>query len=294
MEPHGHAERSAAQPAVRELKVAQQDPRDWLRDSMAMWRDIVPGIAEPMTAGMIQMADVFGVSPAKVFAELVAAARSDLVGKELSVEVGSTRVDLVLDDITTEVHSLGPAVGQFGDITLSAHDVLLHGVRIAQAKVGLQNVHLRPGTPMVLVAAPVQVEVRLAEAVVAALVSDADVGVSFEIVDAKPRVRSLGRPAMGYLEVELAPAVDHVMISAVAASNDRWRLERGLRRLPSVRFDLPRELRGVIKHIEVEGDGVVLRGNFDQLAEPVSRAQIDQVLRRLQTFTGDRLRIPRI
>ena len=200
----------------------------------------------------------------------------------------------MLDDITTEVHSLGPAVGQFGDITLSAHDVLLHGVRIAQAKVGLQNVHLRPGTPMVLVAAPVQVEVRLAEAVVAALVSDADVGVSFEIVDAKPRVRSLGRPAMGYLEVELAPAVDHVMISAVAASNDRWRLERGLRRLPSVRFDLPRELRGVIKHIEVEGDGVVLRGSFDQLAEPVSRAQIDQVLRRLQTFTGDRLRIPRI
>ena len=61
-----------------------------------------------------------------------------------------------------------------------------------------------------------------------------------------------------------------------------------------MRFDLPRELRGVIKHIEVEGDGVVLRGSFDQLAEPVSRAQIDQVLRRLQTFTGDRLRIPRI
>lgn len=274
--------------------MAQNDPRDWFREGMAMWRDMVPNIAEPMAAGMIEMADVFGVSPAKVFTDLVSSAKADLLGKDLQVDVGTTRVELVLDDIETATHSLGPAVGQLGTIVLTAHDVRLHGVDIAKARVQLGNVHLRPGTPMVLVAAPVRVEVELSEKVVADLVSSSDAGVTFEIVDSKPRIRSLSRPSMGYLEVELIPAVDRVMISAVAAANDRWRFEKGLRRLPSVKFDLPAQLRGSIDEIDVAPGGLVVRGTFAELAEPVSREQIDQLLRRVQDYTGGLLRLPRV
>ncbi|MCP4963155.1 MAG: hypothetical protein GY925_28290 [Actinomycetia bacterium] len=274
--------------------MAQRDSNDWIREGMAMWRGLVPNIAEPMAAGMIQMADVFGIAPANVFNELVRSARSELSGRPIEVDVGTTRVALVLDDIVAQTHSLGPAVGQFGDVELTAHSARYHDVDIERATIRLRNVHLRPGTPMELVAAPIELTAHLSQDSVNDLLTRRELGVVLEIVDGVPRIRSLSRPAMGYLEVDLVPAIDHLTIAATAAANDRWRLEKVARRLPSVRFDLPSELHGVITKVETTDDQLVLSGHFPQLREKVSREQIDQVMRRVQNFTGDLLRLPRI
>ena len=80
-----------------------------------------------------------------------------LVGKRVTVRMGDHDVVLTVTELDSELESRGLAVGQLGEVRVAACDIEWGQQRLQRAVAVLRNVHIRPGVPPVVVAAPVEV-----------------------------------------------------------------------------------------------------------------------------------------
>src|SRR5580693_10077908 len=95
------------------------------------------------------------------FTMIVDAARNWLIGKRRTFAFAGHDLTLVLEDVSVEGSDLARAVGQYGQLRILARDVEWNDYRFERLEILARNVHLRPGTKPVLVAAPIRCEAFL-------------------------------------------------------------------------------------------------------------------------------------
>ena len=114
--------------------------------------DVVAGPVEPL--GLPQR----GTLPGDPFGLLVDTARTWLIGKKRTFRFPEGDMTMVLTDISVQGSDLARFVGQYGQARILARDVEWGGYQFERMEIQVKNVHLRPGTRPVLVAAPVVCE----------------------------------------------------------------------------------------------------------------------------------------
>lgn len=84
-----------------------------------------------------------------------------LIGKRVTVRIGDHDVVLTVTEFDSPLDPRALAVGQLGEVRLAARDITWDEHRLESAVVVLHNVHIRPGVPPVVVAAPAELSLAL-------------------------------------------------------------------------------------------------------------------------------------
>lgn len=189
-----------------------------------------------------------------------------LIGRRFTVPGTGGELVLRLDAVRARPEPLSVAVGQFGDVGVSASDVEWRGVPIRRLDLDCRNVHVRPtGTA---VAAPVTLEVAVGIDVVRDLVAAARPAVRIDAgASGQARVAWSHRAETAAVHVvpEIAGRALQLRPTVLEIRSRRFRLPGWL---PPARIalpDLPRDLR--LRDVEPGADEVVLRLVAGQWAE---------------------------
>jgi len=84
-----------------------------------------------------------------------------LVGKRITIRMGDHDVTLTVTELDSELEPRALAVGQLGEVRVAARDIEWGQQRLQRAVAVLRNVHIRPGVPPLVVAAPVELSTAL-------------------------------------------------------------------------------------------------------------------------------------
>src|SRR6266571_3800956 len=142
-----------------------------------------------------------GFLPGDPFGMIVDAARAWLVGKQRTLRFAGHELTMVLTDISVEGSDLARAVGQYGQVRITARDVRWGGHQFERLEVRARNVHLRPGTRPVLVVAPVLVEAFVAVPVASRWLAAVSSRLELTVKAGIPQIGLIGAPWVR-LEVE--------------------------------------------------------------------------------------------
>ena len=184
------------------------------------------------------------------------------------------------------------AIGQLGDVTVEAADIVWRTVPFRRAVLTARNVHVRPQRVPTAVAAPVTLDLILDPAVVRDRVAAARPALHLEVhrSDGAPLARAhwARQPSRGWVGLRpeitatallLRPTTVH--LRGRSRSLPAW--------LPAVRIRLPLLPRGLrLRDVEVS-DGadpaIVLRFGTDEWREAVDARRLSGLLARLQRMS---------
>jgi len=274
---------------------------DWLdgtvlRDNLSRFRASAAPLAESVAAGLAAMADVFGFSPGSVLREVLGAIASKLVGRDLEVRVGDVSVSFVLREFRADPRPLGPPIGQLGDIAIDADDVRWEENHVDEIHVVARNVHIQPSSVNVLVAAPVDIEVVLGQPAVDEILRRRAPRTTIALGSATGMAALAGRPGLG--SVEVTPSIDGGTVTLHATGLRLGRSPtlrtRLLERVPGLHLPLPLPAGMRIAEITIRDGRLVARGTLREWREPVTAAQLDDVVRRIRTLRQRTLELPRL
>jgi hypothetical protein len=162
-----------------------------------------------------------------------------LVGKEVTVGLGDQDVVLTVTELDSALEPQGLAVGQLGEVRVAARDIRWGEQRLQHAVAVLHNVHVRPGVPPVVVAAPVKLSSALPARIFDDVVRQAVPQLRGELCeDGTARLRWGRQPGWGGLEVDLDVVGKTLWLRprALVAGQRRWTLPA---RTPAYRVPLP-------------------------------------------------------
>ena len=270
----------------------------WLRDAMSAWTP--PSIPNPLADSVRQVVDLFGFAPAAIAKEVVDAAGTRLVGQAVQLRFGELQVTCIVRAMRLQRPPLGLMVGQLGDVDIVLQDVRWDDRRVAWLRIEARNVHIQPGAPAELVVAPVRAEATIDQETVDEVVQRTAPRVRVELVDdgegiGVARATLANRPHWGH--VDLTPRVEgDVLVLRPATVSVRGAMvsARLVHRIPALRFPLPEALAvGHVTDVVVDDGSVRVRGVLDEWREPLAPRQLDQVVRRITSFAGPVLDLPR-
>lgn len=267
---------------------------DWLGKWMPQWPSSPAKVPEAIAENMARMVDVFGFSPARLLHDIVGAAATGLAGREIETVVGGKAVRFVLDDLRVDPPQYGPLVGQFGEIAVDVRDVRWDGRSVERLRINAENLHIRPGVPAVIVAAPIKLSAMIDQTEIAALLAERTERVVLRLSDGVATVAPVGRERWAH--VEISPTVSGRTInlspSAMVVRNRRFRAP--VRLLPKVGLDLPVVLSdGRLTDVAVEGDRLRLDAVVDEWREILLPAELKDLERRLRRPGREHFRLPR-
>jgi hypothetical protein len=244
-------------------------PPPW--DPLGFWRQVAPvashmagqwaDIARPLAAS----AGGLGAAGARTALQgLLDVVRSRLVGRRLALGTAEQPLRLRLVDVNVEVDPVLLAAGQVDRAAVVVEDVEWGDLRFRSARAELRNVHTRPGSRPVLVAAPVEIEAVLPEEWLTGHVARRSPKVSVEITAAgTARLRWERRPELGWVELEPSAQGKAVLLRprGVGAGRRDWQL---VRRLPPivVELELPDAVR--ITELRLEPGAMVVGLRADE------------------------------
>ncbi len=269
-------------------------PGNALRQSAAFWRSVLPQMAEPAAAGMSQIADLYGFSPAGTVRELLRLVESKLRGHRLELVVGDAEVELTVQELAGDAPPLGPTIGQFGTVQVVASEVSWGTGHLSQLTVQLRNLHVQPGDPAVLVSAPIEIEATIDQDDLDTLLRGHPSRVGVEVVGGEVLAFLVGREGLGHVAVDVAAEGSNLVLRPRSATLGRGTsLPLPGRFLPSARVDVSTIVADVqLVDVEVADTTVVVRGLVPERHVPVSASGLDGLARRLRNFTGGRLVVP--
>jgi hypothetical protein len=170
---------------------------------------------------------------------LFGAVRARLVGRRLTFGSGADALTLTLEDVAADADPLRLAVGQLGDVTLTATQAQWRDFEFDSARATARNAHTRPGTRPLLIAAPVDLVVTVSDAQLSRVVAERSPRVELQITDDARVVARLRRhPTWGWMEVEPSVEGHRVLFRPVRVGTPR-KTSRILPTLPHVHFALP-------------------------------------------------------
>ncbi|MET0700195.1 MAG: hypothetical protein ABWY93_11050 [Mycobacterium sp.] len=211
-----------------------------------------------------------------------------VVGRRLTVRTDDGDVSMVVSEVESHLDVRRLAVGQLDDVTITATQITWATTEFEQVfdsvTVVARNLHLRPGAPPVLVAAPVELSLDIPTAALDDLLLLTIPRLAGEIgPDGIARLRWASRPLMGHLEVDAeldGPALI-VKPRVLTFGRRRWMLPV---RTPAYRVRLPPLPHG-LQLTEVEFEPGVLRvhGTLPQWRMAVSRRRLDDAIAQLSS-----------
>jgi len=246
--------------------------RSWADDWKRNWTEVLNvSSAAAQSLGLPQP----GGLPGDPFTVLVEAARAWLVGKKQTVSFAGQEFTLVLTDITTERPDLARAIGQYGEVGVTAQDVQWEGHHLERLSVKARNVHLRPGTRPTLVVAPVLIEAFVSAPAASRWLAATSSRLELTMRTGVPQVGVIGAP---WVRLEIEPGAEgrsiRIRPSALHVGDRRLSL-----RLPAFYAPLP-ELPDnfMLTAVEPAPGGFTVRGLLSEWRRPLSREDIDRLL----------------
>jgi len=227
--------------------------------------------------------------PVAALESLLRAAGKRLAGQRFTVPGTGGALRMRLTALRLDPEPIGLAIGQLGEVTVEAADVVWRDIPFRSAVLVARNVHVRPQPVATAVAAPVILELVLDPAVVQERLAAARPALCVEVLrsDGAPLARAHWTRRPGWGSVGLRPEVTAaaLLLRPTTASllGLRWTLPAWA---PAVRIRLPQLPRGIRLHdVEVpeEADaGVVLHLGTDEWREAVPPRRLSALLARLQ------------
>ncbi|HET9875405.1 MAG TPA: LmeA family phospholipid-binding protein [Mycobacterium sp.] len=207
-----------------------------------------------------------------------------VVGRTLSVRLDEGDVTLTVTEFDSRLDLSALAVGQLDNVRLVATDLRWDRNHLDRAVVTLHNVHLRPGAPPIVVAAPVDMSVALPAAILDDLFQWAMPRLSGAIgPDAVARLRLARRPALGSLEVgaRLDGSTLWLKPLALAVRRRRWPLPSRLPAYPVQLPELPHGLR--LTGVTCAPGSLQLTGTLPEWRMDMPWAGLEDILNQLSS-----------
>jgi len=220
--------------------------------------------------------------PGDPFGMLVDAARTWLTGKKRTFRFPEGDLTLILEDISLEGSDLARIIGQYGDTCILARDVEWDGYQFERMEITVKNVHLRPGTRPVLVAAPVLCEGFMPAAAASRWLATISPQLELVLRDGVPQVGVIGAP-WARLEVEAGAEGRSVHVRARALRLGDLRLSLWS---PTFSMSLPELPGGVmLTSVEPVAGGFVMRGMLSEWQRSLSREGVERLLAAMRSET---------
>ncbi|OBK20558.1 hypothetical protein A5634_12565 [Mycobacterium asiaticum] len=188
-----------------------------------------------------------------------------LVGKDVTVRIGDHDVKLTVTELESELDPQGLPVGQLGEVRVAARDIRWDDrgseQRLQSAVAVLRNVHIRPGVPPLVVAAPTELTTELPKDIFDDVLEQAAPQLRSESgEDGTARLRWARRPGWGGLEVDADVVGSTLWLRprAIVTKQRRWKLPV---RTPAYQVPLPELPHGLmITHVELVPNSLHVSG----------------------------------
>jgi len=252
-------------------------PEDWTRNWLRL-------ISTASSAASSIATPAGRVLPTDSLAAVLNAVRDRVVGRSRTFRLWDRDVTLTLDDVSITGSDLARSLGQFGTIHLVARDIHWDSSRIDRLEFRARNVHVRPGLPPTLVAAPVSWELWAAPSIVSGWLADAAPTHGLEFVEGTPLVRLSKAPSWFRLEVRPVAEGRSIRLECIAL---RIRSRRVPIRLPDHSVPVPvLPDQAVLSSVETFADKIIMRGLIHEWQRSVSQSDLQNLLAMLRTREG--------
>jgi hypothetical protein len=249
-----------------------------------------------MLASLWSTAAVAPVSSgaAAAYRTLFMTVRRLVVGRRITVRLDTGDVTLTVTELDSRLDVRGLSVGQLNDVRLAACEISWGANEFEHATAVLHNVHIRPGAPPVLVAAPVELTLEVPTTVLDDLFRWAAPRLSGEVdSDGVARLRLARRPLLGNVEVDarLDGSTLWLKPRGLVLRRSRYRLPSRAPAYPVHLPELPHGLR--LTGIEFAPDVVRLSGMVPEWRMDLPRTRLEDILTQL-SVVGRPLNLTRL
>lgn len=219
---------------------------------------------------------------AVAYRTLFTTVRRLVVGRTLTVRLDSGDMTLTVTELNSRLDIRRLAVGQLNDVHLSATEITWGKRTFQDVRLVLRNVHVRPGVPPVLVAAPVDLTLDMSSQALGDVLGVAFPRLSGHVGDdGVARLTWARRPGAGGLEVGVEVDGTTLLLQPRALHLGRRRV-RLPARMPAYPVRLP-ELGGglTLTGISLGRGKVNLSGSLPEWRAEIPRTRVEDVLTQL-------------
>jgi len=211
-----------------------------------------------------------------------------LVGKRVTIGMGDHDVTLTVTELDSELEPRGLAVGQLGEVRVAACDIewgqhAQH--RLQRAVAVLRNVHIRPGVPPLVIAAPVELSTALPAKVFDDMLRQAAPWLHAQLnAESTAQLHWARRPGWGSLEVDVDVAGTTLWVRPRAlvtglTKQRRWRLPRRTPAHPLPLPDLPHGL--LVTDVTLAVDSLQISGLLPEWRMDLPLRHLEDVISQL-------------
>jgi hypothetical protein len=210
------------------------------------------------------------------FTMIVDTARNWLIGKKRTFTVAGRDLTMTLEDLSVEGSDLARAMGQYGQVHMLARDVAFGDYRLDRVEIQARNVHLRPGTKPVLVAAPIRGEAFLSAATASRWLAATSPRLELAMHAGVPQVSVVGAP---WLRLEVEAGAEGRSVRVVPRAVHLLDRRLSLIGIPAFHLPLPElPIDVMLTSVEPAPGGFVLRGLLPEWQRPLSRSDLERLL----------------
>jgi hypothetical protein len=232
------------------------------------------------------------VPPVAALEALLRAAGRRLAGRHLTVPGTGGALRLRLTALRLDPEPVGLTIGQIGEVTVEATEVVWRDITFRRAVLVARNVHVRPRPVPTAVAAPVILDVVVDPAVVRERLAATHPQLRLGVHRDAPHARAhwARHPDWGWVGLRPEVTSSALLLRPTTVSvRGRSRALPGW--LPAVRIRLPQLPRGLrLRDVEVDDDPggpvIVVHLGTDEWREAVPPRRLTSLLTRLQRFEG--------
>jgi hypothetical protein len=219
---------------------------------------------------------------AMAYRTLFTTVRRLVVGRRLAIRLDDGTFTLTVTEFDSTLDVRGLSVGQLNDVRIAARDIRWEDNTFHHATAVLHNVHMRPSTPPVLVAAPVELTLQVPAAALDDLFLWAAPRLSGEVgSDGVARLRMARRPMLGHIEVDaqLDGSTLWLRPRVLVARRSRWTLPARAPAYPVRLPELPHGLR--LTRVAFAPDVVCLTASVSEWQMDLPRKRLEDILGQL-------------
>ena len=214
------------------------------------------------------------------FTAIVDTARNWLIGKKRTFTFAGLNLTLVLEDLSVEGSDLAKAVGQYGQVRMLARDVEWGDYQLERLEIQARNVHLRPSTKPVLVAAPIRFEAFLSAAAASRWLAAYSPRLELATHAGVPQVGMIGAP---WVRLEVEAGAEGKSIRVVPRALHLLDRRVSLLRIPAFHVPLPElPFDVMLTSVEPAPGGFVMRGLLPEWQRSLSRSDLERLLTKMR------------
>jgi hypothetical protein len=211
------------------------------------------------------------------FGVIVDTARNVLIGRRRTFTFAGLDLAMVLEDLSVEGSDLAKAVGQYGQVRMLARDVEWDDYRLERLEIRARNVHLRPASKPVLVAAPIRFEAFVSAAAASRWLAAVSTRLELATHAGVPQVGMIGAP---WVRLEVEADAEGKSIRVVPRALHLLDRRVSVLRIPAFHVPLP-ELPFddvTLTSVVPAPGGFVLRGLLAEWQRPLARSDLERLL----------------